>query len=98
MTVPVTYTLGGYKLPDVYATIDDLARFQHDDLHDMDDRRLVAERTLVEYSYARAVSSRTTYWLPSSDRYVGLVPTVDWLEDRLARVTAEVRRRQGRRP
>lgn len=85
-----------YELPRPVLSEDDARRIAHLDIAAMSDRELFAERSRVAAALSAEVarSSRNTIVVPDHRSFVLVV---DWLEERLRHLDAEIARRRGPR-
>ena len=88
--------IGGYALPNIQYNSDDGRRFVHADLADMRGREVFAERQRVLRSLTVAITTRSRYMLESPNPPY-LVPAIDWLQERLDAIDAEIARRRRSR-
>lgn len=84
--------IAGYRIPDRQASDADALRVVHVDLRGMTRRDLYAESRRVATAYAHAVAARDSRMIEIGEPPY-LMPAVDWLEQRLAAVQTEERRR-----
>ena len=75
------------ELPDPLRSLEDLQKFNNEDLHEMSKAQLWNERRRAEMSLAMLDQDKVIYLTPDGF----LVTASDWLQDRLKAIVAELR-------
>lgn len=85
-----------YEPPDILWSFEDLERVWCTDVPTMSDRELFSERQILDLAITAEIRMRCKTWI-SVPWSLSQVPYIEWLEDRLGSVDAEIRRRRDAR-